>query len=303
MKSSLASFCSLVLAFLLAPAAHAQTSVALASSGSSGPRFIRSSLPGASVVLDGALVRVGTISPLPQPGEPMASVAGRFQEFARTTMGTGSTFSANTGRLNRIVSGPDGVFMGSPICLLVFDSTSESSSASQGLFCATATFPAPGSFGFSVNVNTFRQAYGGAGVTLSPTNTVTQFTLNGGLLYDADYQAWLLLYFPGGSASESGDPDGDGQPNIIEYRAGTNPIRADSATKFGMSLTSATQASFRITPVRFGMRYIIQTSGPGLSAWTDATTAYFPATAAQGTVLLPVSGPRGFFRLKLEMPP
>ena len=308
MRSPFATCYCLVLAFFPAPAAHAQqTTVVLSSNPSTGPRFMRNFLPGTSVVLDGALVRVGTVNPLPQAGEPMASVAARFQEFARTTMGTSSGVYQNVGRLSRTVTGTQGASVavtGSPICLLVYDTASESNAASQGLFCATDRFPPPGiPGGLGVNVNSFRQAYGGASVTLSPTNTVTQFTLNGGALYDADYQAWLLLYFPGGSASESGDPDDDGQSNILEYKAGTHPTQANSATKFSMSLPSATQASFRISPVRFGLRYIIQTAGPGLTSWTDAAPFYFSADAAQGTILRPVSGPRAYFRLKLEIPP
>lgn len=292
-----------------APALHAQNTVALASNPATGPRFLRSSLPGASLVLDGALVRVGTINPLPDATEPTSSVAARFQEFGRTTMGTGSVIYANTGRLARTVTGStpaaDFLFQGLPICLLVYATATESSFASRGVFCSQTRFPSPASFGFSVNVNTFTQAGGGAQVMLAPGGTVAQFILNGGTLY-GEYDQWLFQYFTSNSVPYEGDnadQDHDGQSNIMEYKAGTHPLQGGSSLQLSVSLPSATQASFHIAPVRFGLRYIIQTAGPGLNSWTDSPPVYFTADALQGTTIFRVSGPRAFFRLKLELPP
>lgn len=55
--------------------------------------------------------------------------------------------------------------------------------------------------------------------------------------------AWLLTYFGTTNVSASADPDGDGQSNLEEYLAGTNPNDGNSALK----ITSVTRGTPRPT--------------------------------------------------------
>ncbi|HXI70310.1 MAG TPA: LamG-like jellyroll fold domain-containing protein [Verrucomicrobiae bacterium] len=124
------------------------------------------------------------------------------------------------------------------------------------------------------------------------------------------YASWVAAAMPGVSAglsSSTADPDGDGQPNLIEYAFDTNPLQSDASP---FKITSALNGSLRLTfPRRTGFSGLIYTvlKSDDLVSWLPVAEGIFSETTqpvAGKNVeivtdqLVNVSG-RAFFRIQV----
>ena len=137
------------------------------------------------------------------------------------------------------------------------------------------------------------------------TLTLTVVNVNnddfGSYAGDGIDDAWQVQYFGLGNpnAAPTADPDGDGQNNLLEYLAGTNPTNAASA--FTLSLTGKT-VSF--APVTTGRTYSVEFA-------TNLTTKIFTpltggTTVDNGTTRSvtdnsPINSAR-YYRVKISLP-
>jgi uncharacterized protein (DUF1800 family) len=103
---------------------------------------------------------------------------------------------------------------------------------------------------------------------------------------------WQMIYKATGLPHE-GDPDGDGESNLAESKAGTNPFDPNSVLH---PVSTADGGAWRISWQQVaGKSYAYQTS-PRLSGWISS-----PAWTATATgiseITLPRSSPSNFFRI------
>lgn len=77
---------------------------------------------------------------------------------------------------------------------------------------------------------------------------------------DSIDDAWQVQYFGVGSASgaATADPDGDGQNNLFEYLAGTNPTSSSSAMTLSISGATLGQRTVSFSPVTAGRTYTVE---------------------------------------------
>ncbi len=114
------------------------------------------------------------------------------------------------------------------------------------------------------------------------TLTLTVLNVNsddfGSYAGDGIDDAWQVQYFGIGNANgaATADPDGDGQNNLLEYLAGTNPTSASSAFTLGVS-GSAAQRTITFAPVTAGRTYTLEFT-------TNLTTRVF-GTLTGGTTV------------------
>lgn len=117
--------------------------------------------------------------------------------------------------------------------------------------------------------------------------------------------AWQVQYFGIGNASAAAtaDPDGDGQNNLFEYLAGTNPTSSGSAFTLGVTGSSG-QRTVTFAPVITGRTYTLEFT-------TNLTTRVF-GTLLGGTTV-DSSGTRAvtdatttnsarYYRVKITLP-
>jgi phosphodiesterase/alkaline phosphatase D-like protein len=120
-------------------------------------------------------------------------------------------------------------------------------------------------------------------------------------------EAWRMKYFgtkdPTGPAADDKDPDGDGQPNISEFAADTNPNNA--ADMFKVLTATKTATSYTVTAVGKAARTYTLERSTSLTAgsWTELGSV--GPLAADGPVVLSDNHPpasSGFYRLRVTAP-
>ncbi len=125
---------------------------------------------------------------------------------------------------------------------------------------------------------------------------------------DADHDglpdAWEIQYLGGTNATPNADADGDGQSNLQEYLAGTNPTNADSALRITYAARDeATPASMTLrwdsVPTR---SYTIQSraSLSDMDLWTDLVSLGFGANTA--TFNVGATNQTEFYRIRAYRP-
>lgn len=72
--------------------------------------------------------------------------------------------------------------------------------------------------------------------------------------------AWQVQYFGIGNANAAptADPDGDGQNNLFEYLAGTDPTSAASVMTLAIAKTGSNQRTVSFAPVTAGRTYTVE---------------------------------------------
>jgi hypothetical protein len=120
-------------------------------------------------------------------------------------------------------------------------------------------------------------------------------------------EAWRQTHFGTtsntGSAADSADPDGDGQPNLAEYTAGTHPNNAADVFKVLTATKSA--ASFTITASGKAARTYVLERKTNLAAGPWTPLGSVGPLAADGPVSLSDPVPpanTGFYRLRVSGP-
>jgi hypothetical protein len=120
-------------------------------------------------------------------------------------------------------------------------------------------------------------------------------------------ESWRLTHFGTttntGTAADSADPDGDGQPNLGEYTAGTHPN--NPADVFKVLTAQKTGASFTITASgKAGRTYVLERN-TNLAAGPWTSLGSVGPLAADGPVVLSDPAPpanSGFYRLRVSAP-
>ena len=146
---------------------------------------------------------------------------------------------------------------------------------------------------------------------------ITLFTFAEGEFVDADLDTFALAQTPleawrftnfgdarnTGIGADSEDPDGDGQNNLAEYTAGTDPNNGQDF--FRVISTSRVDGSFAVTTSgKSGRKYVLEQS-PTLveGTWTSVTT--LGPLASDAIIELTDPAPVGntnFYRIRVEFP-
>jgi hypothetical protein len=128
--------------------------------------------------------------------------------------------------------------------------------------------------------------------------------LGGGL---TPLEAWRLANFGNASntgiGADSADPDGDGENNLAEYTAGTDPN--NSQDFFKITTASLADESFTVTTSgKSGRKYFLDQS-PTLAEGTWTSVATLGPLASDATVELSDPAPAagaGFYRIRVQFP-
>ena len=120
------------------------------------------------------------------------------------------------------------------------------------------------------------------------------------------YDIWIagFTFAPGADLTATGDPDGDGMSNLMEYGLGTLPNSAVSRTTPVLA-TVANHLTLTFTRSRGDVTYIIE-AGSDLSAWSTIATnpgIIGASTTVTDTVDISTADPaRRFLRLRVTNP-
>ena len=113
----------------------------------------------------------------------------------------------------------------------------------------------------------------------------------------SNYDTWLtgFTFAPGADKTTTGDPDGDGVTNQMEFAFGLNPTLGTSTNPITQQLDKVTgnfQYTRRATPAATGITYVVLTSSD-LVAWTPggATETGFTTAGDIETVTVNVTTP------------
>jgi hypothetical protein len=120
-------------------------------------------------------------------------------------------------------------------------------------------------------------------------------------------ESWRLANFgtkdPTGPAADTADPDGDGQPNISEYAAHTDPNKGSDF--FKVLTTTKTATSYTITATGKATRTYVMERRATLDAGPWTVISSIGPLTADGTVTLGDPNPpaaSGFYRLRVTAP-
>jgi glucose/arabinose dehydrogenase/mono/diheme cytochrome c family protein len=122
------------------------------------------------------------------------------------------------------------------------------------------------------------------------------------------WEAWQRRSFgdpPGPEAAPAADPDGDGDPNELEFLAGTNP--RDGHDRWPLTVMVGSDGSVRLRVWQPANRSVRIEFTPELQPpviWTalPVPARTFPAEGRWVELLLPSERSRGFYRASLEAP-
>jgi hypothetical protein len=121
------------------------------------------------------------------------------------------------------------------------------------------------------------------------------FVVGSALIPDGGDASRWFAWMPGPN-SVPADADHDGQSDLMEFRAGTQP--GDGASYLALSITFTSGIVNGSFPGVAGKRYRVQYS-PDLGAWADISADIVPVTSGlQAFTHTPADG-RGFYRIKL----
>jgi hypothetical protein len=143
----------------------------------------------------------------------------------------------------------------------------------------------------------------GDGVNLSPPASVTvrryQADNHPAGAPDGLPDSWMILHFGSavplaGVSGPHDDPDGDGQTNLQEFAAGTNPLNANSLLK----VTELSENSIQWQSRNWGL-YSLETSAD-LFSWKPVGGPLLATGAATTAPLPPKESPRAFYRIRLN---
>jgi hypothetical protein len=117
--------------------------------------------------------------------------------------------------------------------------------------------------------------------------------------------AWELTYFGATGVDPNADPDHDGQSNLQEYLAGTNPTNAADALEITAYTTAPGGTTNLVTwtsvPTRF--YYLQKTMDLGVPAWLDSGLGLIApdgATTTRGVT--DTNAPMRFYRVRAVRP-
>ena len=157
---------------------------------------------------------------------------------------------------------------------------------------------------FQDTAATAQGSYGGFPATLALT--VVNVTSDDFGIYAADGIAdhWQVQYFGEDNvlAAPGVDADGDGENNLLEFRAGYIPT--DPMSLFATRPTGFAGADFvlELSRVQPGTRYVFERT-TDFQTWTDVFTLEPVTVAEPFPQPLPVAGAMSFFRVRLESAP
>ncbi len=114
---------------------------------------------------------------------------------------------------------------------------------------------------------------------------------------------WEVHFFGGLIRTGEDDRDGDGQSDLAEFLARTDPADGRSVLRAGKPVRTGDGSSLALSWQSVpGVRYLVETStslGPG--TWTPVTTLRADAAETSAVVGLDAS-PRRFFRIRVQSP-
>lgn len=160
------------------------------------------------------------------------------------------------------------------------------------------------------------RAYNGAASSYSGTASATPI-LPGDSDCDGIPDAWMIQHFghPTGQVADhslaSDDADGDGQSNLREYLAGTDPTSSTSAFRI-VEIAALDEDMLLTWTTVGGKRYAVQTLVAGDGGYTNNFIELAPVFIAPGTGESTLSvihlgaatnGPGCFYRIRLVTPP
>jgi hypothetical protein len=109
--------------------------------------------------------------------------------------------------------------------------------------------------------------------------------------------AWEISWFGDIGQSGTGDSDGDGQNNLSEQAAGTNPASPASVLQILAEERTGDLVSVTFSSVA-GRKYIAQSSGD-LTSWTDTGSQTTATTTSTTIANLPIGADRAYYRVRL----
>lgn len=117
--------------------------------------------------------------------------------------------------------------------------------------------------------------------------------------------AWQVQYFGIGNANAAptADPDGDGQNNLLEYLAGTDPTNAASVMTLAIARAGANQRTVSFAPVTAGRTYTVEFA-TSLTAKNFSTLSGTPVDNAGTRTFTDndATDAARFYRVKITLP-
>ena len=102
-------------------------------------------------------------------------------------------------------------------------------------------------------------------------------------VYASAYDAWAASYgLTGNAALPGSDPDGDGQNNMAEFMAGTNPTNSASSLRIVSVARQGNDVLVTWTTVG-GMSYVVQSTGASTGGYFNSFTDIGPLVSVPGT--------------------
>ena len=237
------------------------------------------------------------------PDAPQADLTGLTILNYNPTSNNVSTSTQSTTPISGTLTGSD--LDGDPLQFLLAggntvttQGTFNLQSGGKWTYTPNPYYSGNASFSFTAN-----DAYGGSSPVYSLRVTVATNLADG----DGDGIPDAYEALKWGSALQgnaAGDSDGDGQNNLMEYLAGTDPMDGSSFMMQQLSISPSaggqSQFSFQLDPVRSGIRYHLETT-TDLLQWQRLGTFEF-ATPGKAVIdtLDPVSEQLRLYRIRLE---